>query len=62
MLVLTRKEKERIRINDDIIIEVIELREDKVRLGILAPKEIPVHREEVYEAIRRKKDNDASVK
>lgn len=53
MLVLSRKKNESIIINDDITIVVVEIRGDKVRLGIEAPKEVPVHRHEVYEAIRR---------
>lgn len=53
MLVLSRKKNESVVINDDIIIVVVEIRGDKVRLGIEAPKEVPVHRREVYEAIRR---------
>ena len=53
MLVLSRKKNESIVINDDITIVVVEIRGDKVRLGVKAPKEVPVHRNEVYEAIRR---------
>lgn len=53
MLVLSRKKNESIVINDDITIVVVEIRGDKVRLGIEAPKEVPVHRREVYEAIQR---------
>ncbi len=53
MLVLSRKKNESIIINDNITIVVVEIRGDKVRLGVDAPKEIPVHRNEVYEAIRR---------
>lgn len=53
MLVLSRKKNESIVIRDDIVITVVEIRGDKVRLGIDAPKEVPVHRREVYEAIRR---------
>jgi carbon storage regulator len=53
MLVLSRKKDESIVINDDIVITIIEIRGDKVRLGIEAPKEISVHRREVWEAIRR---------
>lgn len=56
MLVLSRKKNESIVINDDITIVVVEIRGDKVRLGVEAPKEVPVHRREVFEAIRR---NDA---
>jgi len=53
MLVLSRKKNESIVINDDITIVVVDIRGDKVRLGVEAPKEIPVHRREVFEAIRR---------
>ena len=53
MLVLSRKKNESIVINDDITIVVVEIRGDKVRLGIEAPKECPVHRREVFDAIRR---------
>ena len=53
MLVLSRKKNESIVINDDIIIVVVEIRGDKVRLGVEAPKEVPVHRREVFDAIRR---------
>lgn len=51
MLVLSRKKNESIVINNDIVITVVEIRSDKVRLGIVAPKNVPVHREEVYHAI-----------
>ena len=57
MLVLSRKKNESIVINDDITIVVVEIRGDKVRLGVEAPKEVPVHRNEVYEAIRRNQQN-----
>ena len=53
MLVLSRKRDERIVINDNIVITVVEIRGDKVRLGIEAPVEMPVHRQEVYDALRR---------
>ena len=53
MLVLSRKKNESIVINDDITIVVVEIRGDKVRLGVEAPKNVPVHRLEVYEAIKR---------
>lgn len=52
MLVFTRKKNEQIVIGDHIVVTVVEIRGDKVRLGIEAPKEVPVHRREVYEAIR----------
>ena len=63
MLVLSRKKNESIVINDDITIVVVEIRGDKVRLGVEAPKEVPVHRREVFDAIRRNeaaagRDND----
>lgn len=53
MLVLVRKTDQSIRIGDEIIIRVVDIRGDKVRLGIDAPNSVPVHREEVYEAIRQ---------
>ena len=56
MLVLSRKKNESIIINDDIKIVVVEIRGDKVRLGVEAPKEVPVHRQEVYDAIKRSTD------
>lgn len=53
MLVLSRKINETIIINDNIVITVVDIRGDKVRLGIDAPKDVPVHRQEVYDAIKR---------
>jgi carbon storage regulator len=53
MLVLTRKKGECIIIRDDIVVMVVEIRGDKVRLGIEAPQAVPVHRREVYDAIKR---------
>ena len=53
MLVLSRKVNETIIINDNIVITVVDIRGDKVRLGIEAPKDVPVHRQEVYDAIKR---------
>lgn len=52
MLVLSRKKDESIRIGD-VEVKIVEIRGDKVRLGIEAPTNVPVHREEVYEAIKR---------
>ncbi len=52
MLVLSRKKDESIIINDHIRVTVVEIRGDKVRLGIDAPKDVSVHRREVYEAIQ----------
>lgn len=53
MLVLSRQRDESIIIGDNIVITIVDIRGDKVRLGINAPTEIPVHRQEVYEAIQR---------
>ena len=52
MLVLTRKTNESIIIGEDIVLTVIEIRSGNVRLGIKAPKEVSVHRREIYEAIK----------
>jgi carbon storage regulator len=51
MLVISRARGDSIVVNDDITITVVEIRKDKVRLGIVAPKEVSVHRQEVYDAI-----------
>jgi carbon storage regulator len=59
MLVLTRKKNESIVINDVIKVTVVEVRGDKVRLGIEAPRSIEVHREEVYEQIHGKRGKQA---
>ena len=53
MLVLSRMRDESIVIGDGITVTIVDIRGDKVRLGIEAPKEVPVHRQEVYEAIKR---------
>lgn len=55
MLVLSRKKNESIVIDDTIVVTVVEIRGDKVRLGIQAPKEVPVHRSEVHAAIHAEK-------
>lgn len=59
MLVLSRKKSESIVINDDIVVTVVEVRGDKVRLGIQAPREIPVHRKEVLDAILRENSSQS---
>lgn len=62
MLVLSRKKNESIVINNEITIVVVEIRGDKVRLGVEAPKEVPVHRREVYDAIKKAVDaNNAQL-
>lgn len=53
MLVLSRHRDESIMIGDDIVLTIVDIRGDKVRLGIEAPTDIPIHRQEVYEAIQR---------
>jgi len=55
-LVLSRYRDESIMIGDDVEITIVDVRGDKVRLGITAPKSIAVHRREVYDAIQREKD------
>jgi len=59
MLVLSRHRDETIMIGDDIELTVVDIRGDKVRIGIKAPSNIPVHRKEVYEAIRRENEGAA---
>ena len=55
MLVLSRQKDESIIIGDNVEVTIVDVRGDKVRLGITAPKDIPVHRREIYEAIQREK-------
>jgi carbon storage regulator len=62
MLVLTRKEDESIMIGDSIEIKVLELRENQVKLGIEAPRSIPVHRKEVYLSIKNENEEAARMK
>ncbi len=60
MLVLSRKKDEKIIIGDTITVMVIDIRGDKVRLGIDAPRDVTVHRQEVYEAIRKEREAQAN--
>ena len=53
MLVLSRQRDQSIMIGDAIVVTIVDIRGDKVRLGVDAPQEVPVHRQEVYEAIQR---------
>jgi len=62
MLVLSRQRDETIMIGDDIEITIVDIRGDKVRLGITAPATIPVHRKEVYDAIQRENREASRVK
>jgi carbon storage regulator len=62
MLVLSRQRDESIIIGDNIVITIVDIRGDNVRLGIEAPTEIPVHRQEVYDAIQRENAKAASEK
>lgn len=61
MLVLSRKKLESIVIAGNIVITVVEIRGDKCRIGIEAPKEIPVHRREVQDAVDRQKATDSGT-
>jgi carbon storage regulator len=62
MLVLSRHRDESIIIGDNIVITIVDIRGDKVRLGINAPKDIPVHRQEVYDAIQREREAELKAK
>ena len=62
MLVLSRKKDEKIVIGDQITLMVIDIRGDKVRLGIEAPKDVAVHRQEVYEAIQKEMEMESEPK
>jgi carbon storage regulator len=61
MLVLSRKKNESIVIADTITVTVVEIRGDKVRLGIVAPRDVPVHRQEVFDAIHGKTETAPQV-
>ena len=61
MLVLSRHRDESIIIGDDVVVTIVDIRGDKVRLGIQAPQDVPVHRQEVYEAIKRENEKAARL-
>ena len=61
MLVLTRKLGEKIQIGDDIVISILEIKGRQVRLGIVAPPNISVHREEIYQRIQEENIRAAKV-
>lgn len=60
MLVLSRHRDESIMIGDDVVVTIVDIRGDKVRLGIEAPQSIPVHRQEVYDAIQRENQKSSN--
>ncbi|MBN1763979.1 MAG: carbon storage regulator CsrA [Sedimentisphaerales bacterium] len=62
MLVLSRQKDQTIMIGDNIEITVVDIRGDKVRVGITAPQNIPVHRKEVYEAIKQENKQAATIR
>jgi carbon storage regulator len=62
MLVLSRQRDESIIIGDNVIVTIVDVRGDKVRLGIEAPREVSVHRREVYEAIQRENQQAAQIR
>lgn len=62
MLVLSRNRDECIMIGDNIVVTIVDVRGDKVRLGIEAPTEVPVHRQEVHEAIARENQAASMVR
>ena len=61
MLVLSRHRDESIIIGDDVIVTIVDIRGDKVRLGIQAPAHVTVHRQEIYDAIQREKSGGNST-
>lgn len=61
MLVLSRKRDERILIGDNIVITIVDIRGDKVRIGVEAPSHVPVHRQEIVEALQRHAAEEAAA-
>jgi carbon storage regulator len=62
MLVLTRQRDESIMVGDDVEVTLVDIRGDKVRIGITAPRHVSVHRKEIYEAIQRENRAAAQAK
>jgi len=61
MLILTRKSGEQIAIGDDIVISLLEIKGTKVKIGIQAPETVSIHRQEIYEKIKKENLNSAGV-
>lgn len=57
MLILTRRIGETVNIGDDIQVTILGIKGTQVRVGIIAPREVPVHREEIYERIKKEREN-----
>jgi carbon storage regulator len=62
MLVLTRRECESIKIGDEVTVTVLDVRGNNVRIGVAAPRNIPVHRQEIHDRILRDRTSDSNVR